>query len=82
MTDVGDAIGHTSGAYIAQTSLTTGNMPMGVAERARAEPILRRILATPVTKAQKLDMIARVPLLVVHLQPEYRDALLDGRARL
>ena len=82
MTSPGDDIGHSSGGYIVQTSLTTGNLPMGLAERARVGPLLRRILDAPVTRKQKLEMIRMVPLLVVHLQPECRDALLDGRMTL
>lgn len=64
--------------YLYQTSLTTGNLPMGMVERARSLPILRRILEAPVTREQKVAMIQRVPLLVLHLQPEFLKALLDG----
>ncbi len=68
--------------YIVQTSLTTGNLPMGPVERALALPILRRILESSATREQKLAMIQQVPLLVLHLQPEYRDRLIDGRSKL
>ncbi len=66
--------------YIAQTSLTTGNLPMSTEGIATAVPILRRILQSKLPRSEKAAMIQQVPLLVIHLQPEYVNALLDGRA--